>query len=85
MKPPKHRSPVNRNGVFCWARIVHSDGATWRLYRRDQTGRVHALKVEAKSGDKPRDVARVINRARHQLRNEVDDIDFVLMGVTDGY
>ncbi|UGB46952.1 hypothetical protein LQ772_06585 [Frateuria edaphi] len=76
------RSPARRDG-FCWARIPQSNGTVlYRLYRRDQRNAVHAV-LRNFPGDAARhDIARELKAARHQLRNTVDEIDLVLLGVT---
>ena len=56
---------------------------TYRLFRRDHTGRVHPKKVEIVQPMPRGQIADLVNQARHTLLNQVDDIDLKLLGVSD--
>ena len=59
-----------------------SRATVYRLFRRDQSGRLHC-EMRVFHPDYPRRLmAQKLNRARHQLRNQVDEIDLAIMGVT---
>jgi len=54
----------------------------WRLFRRDQSGRLHCSLHAYSDRDQREFIADELRHARHQLRNRVDDIDLEIMGVT---
>jgi hypothetical protein len=77
-KLPQHR------GVFSYARIpTDGGGVVYRLFRRDMKRVLHC-EMRVFHPDYPRAArARDLNKARHQLRDLVDDIDLKLLGVSD--
>jgi hypothetical protein len=80
--------PPKKKAGFSWGRTVRRDGlVTWRLFRRDQRGAVHAAYVafaeDELASTPPAAIAYRINLARHALRNKVDEIDLKLMGVIE--
>ncbi|WP_223621215.1 hypothetical protein [Lysobacter sp. ESA13C] len=70
---------------FAWSRLPDPDrGRThWRLFRRSETTRriIPAI-VEAKHTDSRSQIAEGLRRARWELRNDVDAIDLLNLGVT---
>ena len=68
---------------FAWGRIPTVDGSavTWRLYRRDHSRRIHQHALTFFSNDDRAVIAGHLRRARRYLREKVDDIDLVAMGV----
>jgi hypothetical protein len=76
-KLPSHR------GVFSYSRIPLAEGSVvYRLFRRDQRGALHCEMRNFHPDCKPSFIAIELNRARHQLRDQVDTVDLELMGVT---
>lgn len=76
------RAPKETLG-FAWGRFPTTDGSavTWRLYRRDHRRALH-MHVETFFAHDDRSViAGRLRRARRHLRDKVDDIDLVAMGV----
>ncbi|WP_240046264.1 hypothetical protein [Rhodanobacter glycinis] len=88
MRHQLQRQPKKTAG-FSWGRFVAPDGSViYRLFRRDQRGALHyfmrVYTAEELNAD-PRirvRIAHEIHRARHALRDQVDDVDLALMGVT---
>lgn len=82
MRHRQPRQPKKTRG-FSWGRSVSADGlVTWRLFRRDQRGALHMKLIVARTEWSRTAIALEINRARHSLRDQVDDLDLALMGVT---
>jgi hypothetical protein len=74
---PRH--PRKRIG-FCWSRSTHEGATTWRLFRRDHRNAVHMALITI--GDRSRgDVARTLQREYRKLRDKVDEINLLAMGV----
>ncbi len=81
MKPVTRKLPTHR-GVFSYSRIpVPGGGVVYRLFRRDQRGALHAETRNFHPDCTRHFIARELNIARHQLRNNVDDVDLALMEV----
>lgn len=77
------RRMPGRRDRFCWARIPQQDGSTlYRLYRRDMRGAVHAVLRSFRDDHDRAHIAHELNIARHALRDQVDDIDLAILGVT---
>ncbi|KWV17178.1 hypothetical protein [Xanthomonas translucens] len=79
------RRKPQRNVGFSWGRVPAAGGAaiTWRLFRRDYSGACHLISLTFKA-ETPRDeIAGRLLRARHKLRDKVDEIDLAAMGVTE--
>lgn len=79
------RQPKKTAG-FSWSRIPAANGGvTYRLFRRDQRGALHYFMRSFNPGEAAdhHHVATVLMRARHTLRDQVDEIDLQLMGVTE--
>ena len=75
-KLPQHR------GVFSYSRIPMIGGSVvYRLFRRDQRGALHCEMRNFHPGYPRQSMARDLNRARHALRDQVDEVDLKLMGV----
>lgn len=74
------RSPKKAGG-FSWGRALVRDGhaVSYRLFRRDSRGRVHALLFDYQAGAPRSGIARDLMRARRTLRDRVDEIDLALM------
>lgn len=66
---------------FSWGRIPSDTGCTWRLFRRDLTGRVHMAAVSFGAGTDRQLIARAVRRARTELLDRVDRIDFAELGL----
>ena len=87
MPLPFTRKLPAHHGCFSYARIPGHEttgapaGVTYRLFRRDQRGALHAETRNFHPGCSRHLVAVELNVARHQLRNTVDEIDLALMGV----
>lgn len=79
----KNRQPSKRNR-FCWSRIALDGCVTYRLFRRDYTGRIHPKKVEIVQPMPRGMIAERVNEARRALLDHVDNIDLKLLGVSDG-
>lgn len=77
-KLPAHCRP------FAWGRAPEPARGMviWRLFRRDQSGRLHALQRAFSDHDPREFIAAELLHARHQLRNKVDEIDLEIMGVS---
>lgn len=86
VRPFTRKLPAH-HGVFSYARIPGHEttgtpaGVTYRLFRRDQAGALHAETRDFHPDCTRRFIASELNIARHQLRNTVDEIDLALMGV----
>ena len=81
MRHHQPRQPKKTAG-FSWGRVVTPDGGiSYRLFRRDQRGALHCKQIVPRTEWSRAAIATEINRARHQLRNTVDDVDLALMGV----
>lgn len=75
-KLPSHR------GAFSYSRIPLEGGTViYRLFRRDMQGALHARTLPFHPGCARRLIAGTLRTARHQLRDQVDEIDLALMGV----
>lgn len=68
---------------FAWGRFPTVDGSaiTWRLYGRDHRRAVHMHALTFFAHDGRAVIAGHLRRARRFLRDKVDDIDLVAMGV----
>ncbi|QNH21201.1 hypothetical protein HEP73_02113 [Xanthomonas sp. GW] len=77
------RRKPQRNGGFSWGRVLLSDTTvTYRLFRRDHSGHCHFWPLEFDAATPRRLIANELRRARHKLRDKVDEIDLAAMGVT---
>ena len=76
------RAPKETLG-FAWGRFPTNDGSavTWRLYRRDHRRALHMHVLTFFSHEDRAVIAGHLRRARRCLREKVDDIDLVAMGV----
>ena len=71
--------------AITWARIIEPgrEGVIYRLSRRDLNGRL-LFEQRAFSGVEPREyIARTIWHARIRLRETVDSVDLVLLGLVE--
>ena len=77
------RRAPKRNEGLSWGRFPTDDGsaATYRLFRRDHTGRLHFEARTFLSSDSPLYIASHLRRMKRELRNRVDGIDLKAMGV----
>lgn len=68
---------------FAWGRFPTDDGSviTYRLYRRDHRRAVHMHVVSVFANGDRAVAAAYLRRARKFLRDKVDEIDLVAMGV----
>lgn len=77
------RRACGKQPRFNWSRFVSGQGAeayvTYRLYRRDHRNAVHMSMLTFLGTDSRAYIAQRLNRARHQLRDKVDDIDLAAM------
>lgn len=76
------RRPPQRNGGFSWGRVPRQAGVSYRLFRRDHSGALHVSLLEFDAATPRRSIANDLRRARHKLRDKVDEIDLAAMGVT---
>ncbi|NWF33493.1 hypothetical protein HH110_10630 [Stenotrophomonas sp. SAM-B] len=76
------RSPKKLGG-FSWGRFPVGDTGVvaYRLFRRDHRGALHTSILHFYPRDQRREVALALRPACHRLRDRVDEIDFVAMGV----
>ncbi|WP_313217804.1 hypothetical protein [Stenotrophomonas sp.] len=81
-RPVTRRSP-KRNGGFSWGRFPDKPSGIvmYRLFRRDHNGAVHFIGLNFYRHDTRRDMAIALRKACHRLREQVDDIDLVALGV----
>ncbi|WP_288469598.1 hypothetical protein [uncultured Stenotrophomonas sp.] len=80
----ERRAPKETLG-FAWGRFPTVDGSaiTWRLYRRDHRRALH-MHAETFFAQEDRAVIdRHLRRARRHLRDQVDEIDLVAMGLAE--
>ncbi|MGV1119197.1 hypothetical protein [Xanthomonas translucens] len=76
------RTPQS-NGGFSWGRLQPGEHTvTYRLFRRDLTGELHCSLHTFHIATPRRSIANDLRRARHKLRDKVDEIDLAAMGVT---
>ncbi len=77
------RRAPKRNEGLSWGRFPTDDGSavTYRLFRRDHTGRLHFEARTFLSSDRPLYIASHLRRMKRELRNRVDGIDLKAMGV----
>ncbi|MFK2876946.1 hypothetical protein [Rhodanobacter hydrolyticus] len=76
-KLPAHR------GTFSYARVPMDDGGVaYRLFRRDMRRALHAELCNFHPDCDRRLIAQQLRKARHRLRETVDDIDLQILGVT---
>lgn len=82
-RPFTRKRPTGR-GSFSYARIVdHSGLVMFRLCRRDIRGALHfEQRAFALDVTDRRHIADWLCRTRHQLRDQVDEIDLSILGVT---
>lgn len=85
---PRHlvkRTPRGRH--FAWARFPSTDalgncvGVQYRLFRRDHKGVSHMHPETFYRECDRATIARVVRKARHALRDRVDEIDLAAMGI----
>lgn len=82
MKRLSARAPKKTRG-FSWARVPTANGGvTYRLYRHDLQGALHAEVLRFPAGESRQQIQAVLRTARHKLRDSVDDIDLHFLGVT---
>lgn len=76
------RAPKETIG-FAWGRFPTVDGSavTWRLYRRDHRRALHVHVLTFFACADRSEVAAHLREARRVLRDKVDEIDLVAMGV----
>ncbi|RIA19236.1 hypothetical protein DFO63_4360 [Stenotrophomonas sp. AG209] len=76
------RAPKETVG-FAWGRFPTMDGSaiTWRLYRRDHRRALHMHTETFFAHEDRAVIAGCLRRARRSLREKMDDIDLVAMGV----
>lgn len=75
MKRPK---PSTR---FSWSRTPVEGGTLYRLFRRDFTRRVHFKQITLQEGMSRSEFACALRKLHHVLLDEVDAVDFKLLGV----
>ncbi|MGV6491337.1 hypothetical protein ACTUVK_000500 [Stenotrophomonas rhizophila] len=81
-RPITRRAPT-RNGGFSWGRFPMGDTGivAYRLFRRDQSGTVHFQGFTAQPYHTRAEIAVGLRAACHRLRDRVDEIDLVELGV----
>lgn len=72
----QRRAPHGRNGLS-WGRVLLAGGAvvSYRLFRRDATGRLHPRFLAFTAADSRSAIARELRVAKRKLRDQVDAID----------
>lgn len=80
MRPYTHKQPTTCRR-FSWGRIPHESGCTWRLFRRDIDGRVYMSGLDFRAGTSRAVIAGDLLKARHRLRDRVDEIDLAALGL----
>lgn len=77
------RRMPKKNGGFSWGRFPMGDGGPvcYRLFRRDYRGALHIASLTFGRSLDRRHIAYDLRRARHALRDRVDEIDLRAMGV----
>jgi len=75
------RRAPKRNEGLSWGRFPTDDGSavTYRLFRRDHTGRLHFDARTFFTTSDPTYIAKVLRHAKRQLRDRVDEIDLAAM------
>lgn len=83
MSRPVTRRALKHNGGFSWGRYPMGLPriVAYRLFRRDHTGALHFEGFTAQLHHKRPDVARGLRAAYHHLRDRVDEINLVPMGI----
>jgi hypothetical protein len=66
---------------FSWYRGVNETTVEYRLYRRDHRKALHCSTVVFSKSEPTESIAATLKRKRRQLRDKVDEIDLVAMGV----
>lgn len=71
------RRTPQKNGGFSWGRFPVSEGGpvNYRLFRRDHRGVLHMWQRTFRADESRGDIAPILRRARHSLRDRVDEID----------
>lgn len=77
------RAPRKTRG-FAWARIAGEAVVTYRLTRGDMRGQLHMEQRQFPVTCQRAVIARVVNAARHRLRDTVDDVCLRQLGVLEG-
>ncbi|QWF19257.1 hypothetical protein [Lysobacter capsici] len=80
----EHRREPAKGRRFAWARLPDPNGfgVAWRLFRRSETTRrlvAHHVLVSVE--DSRQQIAAELRRARWTLRNDVDAIDLLNLGL----
>ncbi|WP_229301053.1 hypothetical protein [Stenotrophomonas maltophilia] len=77
------RRAPKETASFAWGRSPTVDGSatTWRLYRRDHRRALHMHVLTFFAHEDRTVIAGHLRRALRYLRDKVDDIDLVAMGV----
>ncbi|WP_182334731.1 hypothetical protein [Stenotrophomonas acidaminiphila] len=77
------RRAPKRNEGLSWGRFPTDDGSavTYRLFRRDHTGRLHFEARTFFTSAAPTYIAKVLRHAKRQLHDRVDTIDLQALGV----
>ncbi|WP_367346494.1 hypothetical protein [Stenotrophomonas bentonitica] len=83
MSRPVQRRAPKRNGGFSWGRYPMGDTGViaYRLFRRDLSGALHFEGLNFYPKDTREEIALAVRAACHQLRDRVDTIDLVAMGL----
>lgn len=83
IRPITRKSPTKSEG-FSWGRFPMGDTGVvaYRLFRRDESGALHARSVDLKPGDSRSEIAHKLRRERRALRDQVDEINLEAMGVS---
>lgn len=77
----QHKLP-NKHTRFAYARIPNDDGIIYRLSRRDLNGRLHFAQITYSEGMDKMKFACALWALRKELRDRVDQIDLMVLGVT---
>ncbi|WP_282259601.1 hypothetical protein [Stenotrophomonas sp. PS02301] len=81
-RPVVRRSPTKNTG-FSWGRFRMGPPGiiVYRLFRRDHAGALHFIGLNFYRRDTPRDMAIALRASCHRLRDQVDWIDLVALGL----
>ena len=77
----KHKQP-NKNTRFSLAIVPAEDGFTYRLGRRDITGRLHFAQVTLQNGMDRGDFACALRKVHRELLDKVDLVELEVLGAT---
>lgn len=75
------RRAPRKNTDFSWGRFPLRGCTDYRLFRRDHTGSLYVESRTFNMSEPVVHIARVLRKAKRELRDRVDTIDLLVMGV----